>query len=80
MCDRDADTLDLTVPGLEVYGTVDAGDTYVVYGLDGVTALIGTVASYTTGTDALVIDFGVAVDCNTGGGMATATVVKLAEA
>lgn len=75
----DADTLDLTVAALEDYGAVDVGDTYVVYGSDGFTALIGTVVGYNTGTDVLTLDFAVAVDCNTGGGMVGATVVKLAE-
>jgi len=75
----DADTLDLTVAALEDYGAVAADDTYAVYGSDGVTVLIGTVVGYNTGTDVLTLDFAVAVDCDTGGGMVGATVVKLAE-
>lgn len=75
----DADTLDLTVPGLEDYGAVGAGDTYIVYFEDGVTALIGTVSNYDTGTDVLTLDFSVNVTCSTGGGAANATVVKHAD-
>jgi len=71
--------LTLTVVGLEAYGTVDAGDTYIVYGEDGVTAALGTVVSYTPATDALILDMGADLDCTYGGGMAAATVVKLAE-
>ncbi len=71
--------LTLTVVALEAYGTVDPGDTYIIYGEDGFTAIIGTVTSYTPGTDALIIDIGSDQDCTYGGGMAAANVVKLAE-
>jgi hypothetical protein len=77
--DPGGNNLTLTVAGLEAYGTVDAGDTYVVYGEDGVTAVIATVVSYTPATDALILDMGADLDCNFGGGMTNAVVVKLAE-
>lgn len=71
--------LDLTVAGLEDYGTVDAGDTYAVHFEDDTTVLIGTVVSYNTGDDSLILEFEVDVDCDTGGGAANALVVKHAE-
>ena len=61
---------------VEDYGTVEAGDTYIIYGSDGLTSLLATVVSYNTGTDVLRVDFSGAVDCNTGGGMVGSTVVK----
>jgi len=65
----DGDTLDYTVAALESQPHAPAaGDTYAVYFTDGVTQLIGTVVSYDTGTDALRLDFAVAVTCGTGGG------------
>ncbi len=72
----DADTLRLTVANLEADGAVNAGDTFVVYPADGVTALLGTADSYNTGTDALDITFEHNVTCSTGGGMANALVVR----
>ena len=73
------DQIQFTVAALETYGAVGAGDTYVVYFVDGYTALIGTVVSYVTATDLLLLDFGQAVDATTGGGCTTANIVKLAE-
>ena len=77
--DPGGNNLTLTVPALEAYGTVDAGDTYVIYGEDGYTAIIGTVVSYTPATDALIVDLGADLACTYGGGMDNAVVVKLAE-
>lgn len=77
--DPGGNNLTLTVAALEDYGAVGAGDTYVVYGEDGYTALIGTVVSYDTGTDALILDFGADLACTVGGGFDLAVVVKLAE-
>lgn len=77
--DPGGNNMELTVVALEAYGTVEAGDTYVIYGEDGVSAIIGTVVSYVEGTDVLTVDLGADFDCTWGGGLAAATVVKLAE-
>lgn len=74
--DPGGDNMELTVVALEAYGTVEAGDTYIIYGEDGVSAIIGTVVSYVEGTDTLTVDLGADLDCNWGGGLAAATVVK----
>ena len=73
--------MELTVAALEDYGAVEIGDTYVIYGEDGLSAIIGTVVApvYNTGTDVLTVDLGADLDCNWGGGLANAIVVKLAE-
>jgi hypothetical protein len=70
--------MELTVAGLEDYGTVEIGDTYIIYGEDGLTAIIGTVVApvYNTGTDVLTVDLGADFDCTYGGGLANAVVVK----
>lgn len=75
----ESNQLQLTVADLEAYGTVSAGDTYAIHFEDLITVLIGTVVSYNTGTDELVLEFSEDVTCNTGGGAANAIVVKLAE-
>lgn len=77
--DPGGNNLTLTVAALEDYGAVAADDTYVVYGEDGWTAIIGTVVSYDTGTDALILNMGADYACTYGGGMDLAVVVKLAE-
>jgi hypothetical protein len=77
--DPGGNNLTLTVVALEDYGAVDPGDTYLVYGEDGWTTALGTVVTYTPATDALILDMGADLDCTYGGGMAAATVVKLAE-
>jgi hypothetical protein len=55
------------------------GDTYAVYFVDGITTLLGTVVSYDAGTDALVLEFAVAVDADTGGGCTTAVLSRWAQ-
>ena len=73
----DGDTLTLTVADLELApsGEPVAGDTMRVTFVDG--ELIGTVVSYNTGTDALILDFSGPVTCSTGGGIVSVT--KLAD-
>ena len=71
--------MEFTVVGLEVYGTVEAGDVYAIYCEDGFTQIYGTVVSYVEGTDTLTVEFGVDLDCTYGGGFAAALVVKHAE-
>ena len=77
--DPGGNNITLTVAGLEAYGTVTAGDVYSVYAEDGWTQFFGTVVSYNTGTDALILDLGANLDCTYGGGLANAIVVKHAD-
>lgn len=56
-----------------------AGDTYAVYFVDGITTLLGTVVSYTAGTNTLVLEFAVDVDDTTGGGCTTAQISRWAQ-
>lgn len=77
--DPGGDNLTLTVAALEAYGAVAAGDVYAVYPEDGLTMLFGTVVSYDTGTDELILDMGADLACTYGGGMANAVVVKHAD-
>lgn len=74
--DPGGNNIELTVPALEVYGTVGVGDTYAVYGEDGLTVAIGIVVSYVEGTDVLTLNMGADLACTYGGGLDAAVVVK----
>ena len=76
--------LDLDVTDLEVTlgFTPAAGDTFIVSFNDGITQLIGTVVSYTTGTEVLVLSFENDIVCTDYAGTATngpATIKLLAQ-
>lgn len=74
--DPGGNNMEFTVVGLEVYGTVVAGDVYAVYAEDGFTQFYGIVVTYVEGTDVLTLNLGADRDCTYGGGLAAATVVK----
>lgn len=77
--DPGGNNLTFTVAALEDYGTVTAGDVYAVYFEDGLTQAFGTVVSYNTGTDALILNMGANLACTYGGGADNAVVVKHAD-
>jgi len=80
----EAQQLQMTVPGLETLGiangTANAGSTFAVYFLDGITQLIGTVVSYNTTTDALILSFSIELDCDTADGPNTVKLLQVVEA